>query len=369
MQRVVGIDVVRGLAVLGMFAAHLGDDQPPFPAPEGWLVVSDGRSAATFALLAGVSAALLTGGASPRTGSALRHGAVRILARAALLWPLGAVMIALGTPVVVILPHYAVMFALTTLALRLRRRTLLLAAAVVTVVGPALRLAVREQLADGAPLPQGLDVLVGEHYPVVVWMAYLLVGVALGRTDLRAPHVPGRLALIGVAALVVGYGTGSIAVRLIDPSHTVPRALLASTPHADAAPEVVGNIGFTLLLLAGALVAARLVPRIMTPVAATGALALTAYCGHLVVIAVLGNDVVRAPSNTTLAAFVVVTLVITTVWRLTIGRGPVERLLHEASTWVEDGIVPDGRRPEGGTGSGGRQDDAPEDLRQTRAST
>lgn len=359
-----GIDVVRGLAVLGMFAAHLGDDQPAFRSPEGWIVVADGRSAATFALLAGVSAALLTGGPTPRTGADLRHGAVRVLARAALLWPLGALMIALGTPVAVILPHYAVMFALVTLALRLRRPTLVVAAAVVVAVGPVVRLLVREAL-DAGPRPvQGLDVLIGDHYPVVVWMAYLLVGVAVGRTDLSRPHVPGRLILVGVPALVLGYGTGALAVRLIEPAHTVRHALLASSPHSNAAPEVVGNIGFTLVVLAAALVAGRLVPRVVAPLAATGALALTAYCGHLVAIAVLGNQVVRGPSNGTLAAFVLVAVVATTAWRRVAGRGPLERGLHEASTWVADGVVPGGRRP------GRAPDPVPtRPLPQTRAST
>lgn len=344
MQRIVGVDLLRGLAVLGMFVAHLGHDEPPFWSATGWLVVADGRSAATFALLAGVSGALLSGGPRPREGVRMRHSVVRILARAAALWPLGIVMIALGTPVAVILPTYAVMFALVTVALTWRRTTLLVVAGAIALVGPVVWVLARDlQARAGIPrLPQPLDVLLGTHYPAVVWMAYLLVGVAVGRTDLSRPGVAGRFALLGAGLAVVAYGAGAAATQALAPQHTVRRALASIEPHSNTTPEVVGNIGVTLLLLAVCLVLARRAAPLMSPLAATGALALTAYCGHLVTIAVLGTDVVRSPSNVRLAAFVVVTLALTWAWRRYAGRGPLERLLHELSTSVADSVVPTG---------------------------
>lgn len=347
MQRVVGVDLLRGLAVLGMFTAHVGHDVPPFFSPSGWLVVADGRSAATFALLAGVSAALLSGGPRPLEGPPLAHARARVLARAVALWPLGLVLIGLGTPVAVILPTYAVMFALVTVALRWRRGTLLAVAAAFALVGPVVWVVVGEATrAAGIPrLPQALDVLLGVHYPAVVWMAYLLVGVALGRADLAAPRAPGTLALLGLVLGLGGYGVGALATQVLDPRLTVPRALVSIEPHANTAPEVVGNVGVALVLLAGCLVAARRVPALVAPLAATGALALTAYCGHLVAIAVLGSSVVWSPSNGVLVAFVLVTLAATWAWRAFVGRGPLELGLHLLSRAVADAVVPQGRRP------------------------
>lgn len=344
MQRVVGADVARGLAVIGMFTAHLGSSTPAFWTSTGWLQVADGRSAATFAFLAGLSAALLSGGPTPRRGAAMSHSRVRVLTRAALLWPIGAAMIALGTPVAVILPGYAVMFALTAVALTWPPRALAAVAAGFALVGPPVVLALRDALAapDGS-LPQVVDVVVGEYYPAGVWMAYLLVGLAVGRTDLHAPRVPLRLAAWGLGCAVVGYGTAAVAMRLLDVSASLPRDLLTSEPHADTVTEVVGNIGVTLLVLAGAIALARRAPRLVAPVAATGALALTAYCTHLVAIALLGPAAVFEPSNARLLAFVVVTLAATTAWRALVGRGPLENPLHLVSTWVADTLVPSGR--------------------------
>ncbi|MFD1531718.1 heparan-alpha-glucosaminide N-acetyltransferase domain-containing protein [Pseudonocardia aurantiaca] len=59
--RVVGVDVARGLALIGMMATHvfatLDDNDNPTVAT----VVASGRAAATFVLVAGVSLAFLSG--------------------------------------------------------------------------------------------------------------------------------------------------------------------------------------------------------------------------------------------------------------------------------------------------------------------
>lgn len=349
--RLVGVDATRGLAVLGMFTAHVGSAGPDFWSGTGWFQVADGRSAATFALLAGLSAALLSGGSTPpgrRTGDPVdartglrtddddaratwRFARVRILVRAALLLPIGAVLIALGTPVAVILPAYAVMFALLVPFLRVPPAWLLAVAAAVAVVGPPVALVGRALLADAGAPPQPVDLLVGEHYPVVVWFAYLLVGLAVGRQDLSSPTTTRRLAVVGAVALVAGYGTAAVALRALPPDALVLRALLTSEPHADTTPEVVGNVGVSLLVLAALLALGRRAPTLLAPLAATGALALTAYVVHVVAIAALGDDAVWGPGSTDLVAFVLVTLVATTAWRAVLGRGPLERLLHEVS--------------------------------------
>lgn len=344
----VGADVARGVAVLGMFTAHVGDVPTDFWTPTGWLQVTDGRSAATFALLAGLSAALLSGGPRPVEGRDLRHARVRILTRAVALWPLGMLLTLLGTPVAVILQGYAVMFALVTVALRWRPRTLVLTAAAVAVGGSVVVVLARDALLRPLPARPLVELFVGHYYPAAVWMAYLLVGLAVGRTDLLAAGAARRLLAWGVPCAVVGYGVAAVAVRVIEPEHTLRRALLSAFPHANTAPEVLGNVGVSLCLLAVCLVLARHAGRWVAPVAATGALALTAYCTHIVVIALLGDGVVWSPSNGTLLLFVAVTLVLTTLWRRHLGRGPLERGLHALSTVMADAVVPRDPSPAGG---------------------
>src|SRR5690606_27431307 len=46
LARIVGLDVARAIALLGMFASHVGNEHPPDGWP--WLEVFHGRSAAIF---------------------------------------------------------------------------------------------------------------------------------------------------------------------------------------------------------------------------------------------------------------------------------------------------------------------------------
>src|SRR5699024_7469577 len=59
--RIVGVDTARGLAVLGMFVAHLGMERHTgFFTPTGWFFLGDGRPSALFAMLAGIGLVFMT---------------------------------------------------------------------------------------------------------------------------------------------------------------------------------------------------------------------------------------------------------------------------------------------------------------------
>ncbi|HAS33607.1 MAG TPA: acyltransferase, partial [Microbacterium sp.] len=104
--RIAGLDFARGLAIIGMLAAHLlwlGDDVV-LADPSTWSNIAAGRSSILFATLAGVSLGLMTGGRHPARGAAMGVARRRIALRAALLWVLGVLLIGTGVPVYVILP-------------------------------------------------------------------------------------------------------------------------------------------------------------------------------------------------------------------------------------------------------------------------
>ncbi|WP_129337449.1 heparan-alpha-glucosaminide N-acetyltransferase domain-containing protein [Cellulomonas endophytica] len=336
-RRLVGIDLARGVAVLGMVTAHVGPDEGRV-LPR-LLEVADGRSAALFVVLAGVGLALLSGGDRPATGVDLVRARVRVLARAALLVPLGALLALLGTPVVVILLTYGALFVVGAAALRLPRVALLVLAGAAALGGPVLH-ALLAPLSDATGSPETLwDVLVGPYYPAVVWVAYLLVGLALGRGDLRSPGTRGRLALLGAGLVVLGHGGSWVAEHVLG----LPGVLVTTEPHSATTFEVVGNTGSALLVLAACLVVAERLPRPVAPVVATGALSLTAYSGHLVVLALLGTDAVWDPTTGTWLALALGVVLVCWAWHAALGRGPLEALLHRVSLRAAD--VTDRRGP------------------------
>ena len=122
---------------------------------------------------------------------------------------------------------------------------------------------------------------------------------------------------------------------MVRPTTELAFQLLRTDPHADSTFEVLGNCGVALVLLAVVLAlttlpaTARVSRVLLYPLAATGAMALSAYSGHIVAIALLGHDVVwYTESNAVLGWFVVVTLVVCTLWTRFVGRGPLEMLMR-----------------------------------------
>lgn len=338
MQRITGVDVARGLAVLGMLTAHVGPGGPDSPWPWSLTQVADGRSAALFVLLSGISVALLSGGSTPVTGTRRVQARTKLLVRAFAVLGIGVVVTLLGTPVAVILPTYAVLFACATPLLGAAPRTLLTAAVVVAAVGPLLQHTVGHVL-DRLPGREWTTLLTGPYYPAVTWFAYVLVGLAVGRTDLRDARVRLRLLGAGAALAVAGLGAGALLTRVVEPGSALAK-LVTTEPHSSSPLEVVANTGVGLAVLALCLLLADAAPRLVSPVAATGALALTAYTGQLVVIAALGPDVVWEPDAGTWVTFLVVTVGACWLWRTAFGRGPLERALHTLAARASD-VTPD----------------------------
>ncbi|WP_324277493.1 DUF418 domain-containing protein [Blastococcus brunescens] len=118
------------------------------------------------------------------------------------------------------------------------------------------------------------------------------------------------------------------------------RWLTGAEPHSGTTFEAVGSTGFAVLVLVACLLAAERLPRATAPLAAVGALALTVYTVHVVAIRVL-MDIAPGTAQGPVAWlwFTLCALVGATVWRRTVGRGPLEWLL----TWTSSraaGLAP-----------------------------
>jgi uncharacterized membrane protein YeiB len=333
-SRLGGLDLARGLAVLGMLAAHLlAIDDFEWTRPATWTDVVNGRSSILFATAAGVSIALVTGGPTPPGEDAARGARARLAVRAAVIWIIGIALVLTGVPVFVILPAYAVLFLLALPLLRLTAPVLWAIAAATALVMPWL-----QPTFDALAVWQGatgsdLALLLGWHYPFPVWFAYLAAGLAAGRSDLR--RVRTQVALLAGGALAAGAAYGAEALS--------PPVLTASTvwtadAHSQGILEVIGSGGFALAVIGAALLLCRTpLAWAVLPLRAVGAMPLTAYVGQIVAWALAAGIVLGDTSDLggfralhPLGAFVTTTLVLCTAWALLWGRGPMERLV----TWV-----------------------------------
>lgn len=349
-RRVGGVDLARGLAVLGMFAAHLVWITEPFSwtDPSTWTAVVQGRSSILFATLAGVSIGLMTGGVTPFSGAAMRSARWRLVVRAGLLWLLGVLLVLTGVPVYVILPAYAILFLCAVSLTALPARVLLPMAAALAVVMPFVQVVL-----DALPLwqtPEGADLslVLGWHYPFTTWIAFVVAGLGVARAGVSRLRVQMWLVAAGAALAIAGYGMD--AATGADPqaeAASFGAALWTARPHSTGLLEVIGSGGFALAVIGACLLVCRTAVRwVVLPLRAVGAMPLTAYTLQLAVWAVLAAVLLGDPGDLAgfreLAPFwpfALGTVVFATAWALLVGRGPLEWVVDRISRLVARLVV------------------------------
>jgi uncharacterized membrane protein YeiB len=376
--RLVGLDLARGLAILGMFSAHVGPE-PSVGGPLGWLLeVARGRSSALFALLAGFTLILLTGRPQPRTGRAGRQAVGRVLIRAAVLIALGYALTALDTSVDVILSFYGLLFILALPLYRLRAHTLAAVAAATALVMPQILYLLRAAVDGGSwadtvvahdPLAwitdsDGiLELFITGEYPVLTWLPFILAGMAVAKLDLTRLRMLAKVAVSGAVLAVLGYGGSWLALYFVpgaraavsaateggpaasawwsdavgnDPTTGVPQWLLVAAPHSQTTWSIVGNTGVALMVLAVCCIAMDRSARLRwlaAPVTAVGSISLTTYVGHIVAIRALGTDDMPDSADLpVLIGFAVVAMLLALAWTRFFRRGPLEYMLYAATT-------------------------------------
>lgn len=350
-HRLHGVDLARGLAVVGMIAAHLVD------LPEGdwadaatWPAVADGRSSILFATLAGVSLALVAGGPRPVAGDALHRARLRIVVRAGAIWVLGVLLVLTGVPVYVILPAYAILFVLALPFLSLRAPALFILAGAAAVAMPAVVALLDAMGLWATPGGAVLSPLLGWHYPFPVWIAFVLCGLGLGRLQLRALRVQFGLVAAGAAAATTGYGlaafTGADAAGA---GPGILSAIWTARPHSSGILEAVGSGGFAVCAIGVCLLVCRTVLTwVALPLRAIGSMPLSAYTGHLVAWAIVAAAAGLAVGDLTgfrdlhpFAPFALAVVASATAVALLAGRGPLEALIDRLAR----AVVPEAAGP------------------------
>ena len=354
--RLFGVDTARGLALLGMFVAHT------LYGPGERIV--DGRSAILFATVAGVSLALVSGGVRPPVGALRVPPRLVIMTRGVVLVLLGvALTVVVNPPIAVILDYYGFGFLVLLSVLFLPRVVLGGIALVLAFVAPPVVALITDAVGfEQVPEPLQLFArwLFHGDYPMFIWFAFLLAGLILGRTDLRNRLNAGIAIVAGTLSAVLGYGS----------AHLIPGVTAAA--HSGTTAEVFGSGGVAVAVIgilslldgpSGSLrdgpsgsvrdgshvsgIEARVTKVLrfaLAPVAAAGAMALTLYTAHAVLlaivrVAVMDNGRWEMP-GWVLPILIIGSLVFATLWRHFVGRGPLEAGMRALARLVSRGPKP-----------------------------
>jgi hypothetical protein len=377
-KRVVGVDVARAVALVGMMATHI------LPGTEDGEVslshqLAAGRASALFAVLAGVSLVLVAGRRTPLRGRDWWGMLAGTLVRTSLLALVGLLIGGVDSGIAVILVYYAVLFVVAVPFLALRTGPLVAAAAAWALLAPAAGHWLRGRVApttydvpdlDSLAAPGALvrELLLTGYYPVLTWLPYVLVGVVIGRMDLRSTATAGKLATVGAGALAVAWlvsdalvarpGVRGELVRTFegagwrgDLDTTLAHGLYGVTPpdsawwlavrapHSGTTFDLLATIGSACLVLAVCLLLGRALPRVCSVLFGAGAMTLTLYSLHVV----LRNEGWWDGDDLeTYVGQVALVLVIGALFRWGGHRGPLELLLGELSSGARNAVS--GRR-------------------------
>ncbi len=356
--------MARGLAIIGMLAAHVGPTDLESLSGRVYALLVDGRASVLFMLLAGVGASLLT--TSRSTGRL--QGRLRLLWAALLLLPLGLALQTLDLTVNVILVTYAGLFTLAALGPANVPRVQLILFLLSATLGPVVFLAGtimapevfnRAPLRWGDPLHELLHGLfLSGPFPVITWGAPFFLGMWLGQQDLSRIDLRDRLIVLGGALAVIapllagglkrGFGAADPAsggrVLVTAPEGIAPSAgmpadpppglpwlqLLDTTPHSQMPFWIWGSLGSALLVLGVCLALAERWERATRPLVWLGQAALSVYVGHLVALHFWREALVSRTIGEALLSLVLmlaIALPLIRLGRLHLRRGPLESLL------------------------------------------
>lgn len=424
-----GLDVARALAVLGMVGAHVGEAGSfELLDPSSWAGIVHGRSSILFAVLAGVSIALMTGRHAPLAKDALPQARLRLLGRGAAIFLIGILLELLNTPIAVILTVYGILYVAVIPFLGWSVRRLLIASAVLAVAGPPLLAGLQAVLL--APSAPGLDLVLFGTYPITVWLAFVLAGMALGRLRPERIRTAVGCLVAGVVLCAAGAGLGALghladddlaytgayddaasfswtddgvggygvpaddldftgkvcddfgdgwvtcypedggeASFIEDPAGSefgdeggwasylqqvadaqplvaMRDAITAADPHSGGTAEILGSGGFALAVIAVCLLLSRPLRWVLLPFAALGSMPLTAYSAHVVSVFVMAAPMGMVSGDAVWGICCIALLVLTTLWAMLFGRGPLERLVGRAAeAMAGSGAAAGSRRP------------------------
>ncbi|MCS5718256.1 DUF1624 domain-containing protein [Herbiconiux sp. CPCC 205763] len=332
--RIVGLDVARGLALIGMLFAHT---VPETDAE----TVFDGRSSILFAVIAGVSLGLMTGGQRGVAPDARGRAAGIVALRGLLLILFGVALTAFDTPIAIILDTYGFLF-LVAIPLLCAPRWLIAAVVVAAaLLGPVVVTALNDAI-DGAT---GRAAIVLDSawlvfperwldgtYPAPVWLAYIAIGILVARSGIRRLAVQLAMVTVGGVAAIAGYAIAAVAGQPV-------------LAHDDSTAEVIASSGVAVAVI-GVLVwlsestpgrVRTLSARILWPLSSAGSMPLTVYSAQIIVIwlyiANVPHEGVLGWQNLPLFfALAIPTLLITSFWRLRFEQGPLEWVVSRVTT-------------------------------------
>lgn len=338
-SRIHGLDLARAIAIAGMVLVNFQVSLASGTGSTGWFATLvdaiTGRASATFVVLAGMGVSLLA--RRPAAKTVLVKRALFLLAAG-----YGLCLLGWGGD---ILHYYGIYMLVCCLLLGCGGGSLWGLAILLMLGHVGLHLVfdysqgwVWESLNYvGFWEPSGMvrNLFFNGFHPVVPWLAFMLVGMWMGRLELESRDTQVKLLVVGVAVAVLAevfsrWGTAALPADL----GAQEREDLTFLLHTDSMPPMplymIAAGATTVVVIAACLLVCRLseAERWLAPSLAAGRMALTLYVAHILVLFLWES---RLGVALQALVFLVVAVLVAWLWTGWVGHGPLEYLLRRVS--------------------------------------
>ena len=353
-KRIIGIDVARALAVIGMiivnFKVVFGENGLSWV--KSFASVFDGKAAATFVVLAGVGLALMTNSAIKNKDlDKLKIVRGRILKRALFLFIVGISYIAIWPAD--ILHFYGIYMAITILLLTSKERTLIATAITLIVAFPILMTFWNYETGwDFNTLDyqdfwtaKGFmrNLFFNGFHPVIPWTAFMLFGYWFGKQDLHNDKFIKKTFWISSIIFVSIQALSYLSISFLSEGNQETAKelteILGTNPMPPLPIYMFNGSAIAFAIISACIIIAKRFEnnKIIDALNKTGQLALTFYVAHVII----GMGIIDAinPAKTGnysiefsvvyALVFSLLCIIFAVIWRKYKTSGPLEWIMRK----------------------------------------
>ncbi|MFQ3296586.1 MAG: hypothetical protein ACI9JT_001012 [Polaribacter sp.] len=355
-QRIIGIDVARALAVIGMiivnFKVVLGDKGTHWM--QSITGVFDGKAAATFVVLAGIGLALMTNTAIKNNDAdKIKIARIRILKRALFLFIIGISYISIWPAD--ILHFYGIYMTIIILFINSKEKTILMLATSLIFVFPILMVFWNYEegwnfetldYQDFWTLKGFLrNLFFNGFHPVIPWTAFMLFGYWFGKQDLQNNKIIKKIFWISLLVFItiqilsyfsivyISKGNQGTALELTE--------IIGTNPMPPLPIYMLSGVAIAFTLITACILLAKKFENsfIIDALNKTGQLALTFYVAHVIIgmgfietinPSKIGNYTIQFSIAYALI-FSLLCIVFAVVWRTYKKQGPLEWIMRKVT--------------------------------------
>jgi uncharacterized protein len=299
-QRIIGIDVARALAVIGMiivnFKVVFGENGHPWV--QSFANIFDGKAAATFVVLAGVGLALMTNSAiNHRDKAKIKVARIRITKRALFLFILGISYITIWPAD--ILHFYGIYMAIIVMVLTCKEKTIIILGICIIIVYPILMTFLNYGAGWNFDTLDYNDfwsfkgfirnLFFNGFHPVMPWTAFMLFGYWFGKQDLHNKKFVKKVfwmsTIIFMAIQIVSYLSISFLSEGSQEAALELTEIFGTNPLPPLPIYMFNGIAIAFALISACILIAKKFENsfIIDALNKTGQLALTFYVAHVIV--------------------------------------------------------------------------------------